>query len=90
MTGHATDILQYEHDLKAAGVPDNQAEIHANKFAQIIDDKLVTKEYLNNRLLQLETQLESTLTKLEGRLINKVGGIVLAGLTVLFMLLKWH
>ena len=40
------DTLAYVKRLKAAGVPEAQAEIQAETFAEIIDEKVATKQDL--------------------------------------------
>ena len=40
------DTLAYVKRLKAAGVPEAQAEIQAETFAEIIDEKVATKQEL--------------------------------------------
>ena len=40
------DTLAYVKRLKAAGVPEAQAEIQAETFAEIIDEKVATKQVL--------------------------------------------
>ncbi len=79
MSTHLTDILKYQPELKEAGVSDAQAEIHARKLAELIDGKLVTREYLNNRLKVLENSI-----------LLRMGGMLIAAISILFMLLKYH
>jgi polyhydroxyalkanoate synthesis regulator phasin len=65
---HATDILQYEKELKEAGVSDKEAEIHARKLALILDDTDTTQKnvdgirsdiaQLNVRMIALESKLD--------------------------------
>jgi len=38
------DTLAYGKKLKSAGVPENQAEIHAEAIAGLIDEQLATKK----------------------------------------------
>ena len=40
----AFDTLAYPKKLKAAGVPEKQAEMQAEAFAEIIEDRLATKQ----------------------------------------------
>jgi len=38
------DTLAYVKKLKAAGVPEKQAEAHAETFAEIVEDRIATKQ----------------------------------------------
>jgi hypothetical protein len=40
------DTLRYANKLKAAGVPEKQAEVQAETLAEIVDEKLATKQDL--------------------------------------------
>ncbi len=51
------DALRYYERLKAAGVPEEQAKIQADALCEIIDERLVTKDYLDFRLKELEYKL---------------------------------
>lgn len=61
------DALAYFEKLKSAGVPEDQARIQATALREIIDERLVTKYYLDLRLKELEYKL-----------IIRLGGIVVA------------
>lgn len=84
---YATDILAYQHDLKEAGVPEKQAEIHAKRFAELCDEKLVTKEYAVN---QLATKLD--LSKLKIEILVWMVGLFIGQTALLVTLLnmKFH
>ena len=71
------DTLAYVKKLKAAGVPEAQAEVQAEAFAQIIEDKPVTKEYL-------KTELAHT----EARIIKWVAAMLVAQAAVVATLVK--
>jgi len=49
--------LAYAKRLKAVGVPEAQAEIQAEALSEIIEDKLVTKEYLKVELAHTEAKI---------------------------------
>ena len=53
----AFDTLAYAKKLKSVGVPEEQAEIQAEAFAQIIEDKLVTKDFLKLELANTEARI---------------------------------
>ena len=40
----AFDTLAYTKRLKAAGLPERQAEVQAKAFAEIIEERLATKQ----------------------------------------------
>jgi hypothetical protein len=73
------DSLSYAKHLRDNGVPQDQAEAHAEAVRMFIMNELVTKEDLR---LPLETQ---TL-----RLTVRMGVMLAAGLTLLGAVLKLH
>lgn len=73
------DSLSYAKHLRDNGVPQDQAEAHAEAARMFIMNELVTKEDLR---LALETQ---TL-----RLTVRMGVMLAAGLTLLGAVLKLH
>ena len=73
------DSLSYAKHLRDNGVPQDQAEAHAEAAKMFIMNELVTKEDLRNAL---ETQ---TL-----RLSVRLGVMLAAGLTLLGAVLKLH
>ncbi|MDP8227758.1 MAG: hypothetical protein P9L89_08990, partial [Candidatus Celaenobacter polaris] len=58
------DTLAYAKKLKAVGFTDEQAEVQAETFAEIIDEKLATKQDLK----ELEISLKRDMKELELRL----------------------
>ena len=61
----AFDTLAYAKKLKAAGVPEQQAEVQAEAFAEILDERLATKqdiELLRRDMKELELRLKHDLT----------------------------
>lgn len=67
------DTLQYAKRLKEAGFTEQQAEVQAEALAEIVDDKLATKQDLK---------------ELEYRLTIKMGSFLAIGITVLLTLMK--
>lgn len=57
MTTTTFDTLGYFEKLKAAGVTEAQAKVQAEALREIIEDKLVTKNYLDIRLAELKHDL---------------------------------
>jgi hypothetical protein len=73
------DSLSYAKHLRQHGVPEQQAEAHAEAARMFVMNELVTKEDLRSAL---ETQ---TL-----RLTVRMGMMLAAGLTILGAVLKLH
>ena len=69
----AFDTLKYANKLKIAGVPTKQAEIQAEAMAELVTEKLATKQDLQ---------------ELESRMTIKLGGIVVASISLLVILMK--
>ncbi len=77
------DTLKFSKKLVESGVPQRQAEAHAEAFAEVIDDQLATKQDLKD----LETRLNhNILTRLGGLVIATVG----IGVTILGLLISAH
>jgi DNA-binding HxlR family transcriptional regulator len=81
MASATFDTLGYFEKLKAAGVPEQQAKVQTDALRELVDDKLVTREYLNNRLNELEYRLTASLT-------NRFGVMLAAAVAVLAVLIK--
>ena len=71
------DTLAYAKKLKNAGVPENQAEIHAEAIVELIDEQLATKKDLQI--------LESNVTS---RIIRWVAGMLVAQAAIVATLVK--
>ena len=76
---YAFDTLGYARKLRDAGIPQDQAEAHADAAREFVMAELVTKLDLTNAL---EAQ---TL-----RLTVRLGGLLVAGITVLAVVLRLH
>ncbi|MBF0133493.1 MAG: DUF1640 domain-containing protein [Magnetococcales bacterium] len=72
-TAIAFDMLAYAKRLKAAGVPESQAEVHAEAMAELIEDRLATKQDLK---------------ELELRLVIRLGGMQAATVAIVAALVK--
>ncbi len=59
MTTTAFDTLKYSKKLKAAGVPEKQAEVQAEVMAELIDERLITKHDLKELEYRLTIRLGS-------------------------------
>jgi len=71
------DTLAYAKKLKAAGFTDEQAEIQAEALSEIIEERLATKQDLN----ELELRLKHDLTL-------RLGGMLVAGIAIVATLVK--
>ncbi|OGT07491.1 MAG: hypothetical protein A2X78_00400 [Gammaproteobacteria bacterium GWE2_37_16] len=67
------DTLVFANKLKAAGVPDRQAEVQAEAMAEIVTENLATKQDLR---------------EMELRITTKLGGIMVGGISLLVILMK--
>ncbi len=84
MTTLTFDTLQYVKKLKAAGVPENQAEIQAETLAGIIEDRLATKKDLKD----MEINLRHEMKEMESRLTIRLGGMMAASIALIAALVK--
>lgn len=73
------DTLKYTKILMEAGVPAKQAEGQAEALAHVVEDQIATKQDLQ----LLETRLES-------KILTKLGGLILICTAVLGILLSTH
>lgn len=57
MSAITFDTHAYIKKLKAVGMPEEQAEVQAEAIAELVTDRLVTKEDLDRSLKELEYRL---------------------------------
>ncbi len=81
MTTLTFDTHTYVKKLKAAGVSEEQAEVQAEVLTELISDQLITKQYLDLRLNELEIRLKHDLTL-------RLGGMLVAGVAIVAALVK--
>jgi len=89
----AFDTLGYAKRLREAGVPNPQAEGHAEAAREFIMTELVTKQDLHavrQDLLATKQELQATIDALGLRLTVQLGGLMVAGLGALALLLRLH
>jgi hypothetical protein len=77
MTTITFDTLSYAKKLKAAGVPELQAEVQAEALADIINKEIVTRDYLDTKLLEIKAEI-----------IKWVAGMLLAQAAIIAALVK--
>ena len=80
----AFDTHAYIKKLKATGVPEEQAEIHAETLAEFIDDQIATKHdiaLLQRDMKEMELRLRYDLTV-------RLGAISTTGIVIVAALIK--
>ncbi|MBF0605457.1 MAG: hypothetical protein HQL07_17425 [Nitrospirae bacterium] len=80
-TAIAFDTLAYAKKLRAAGVPETQAEVHAEAMAELVEDRLATKldiELVRRDMKEMEMRLKHDLTLRLGGMMAVAVGIVAA------------
>lgn len=70
------DTLRYANKLKAAGVPEKQAEVQAETLAEIIDERLATKQ-----------DLEALKKEIIIKIISILGSVTIGCFSILGVLL---
>jgi hypothetical protein len=78
------DTLQYAKKLKEAGVPEKQAEVQAEALAEIVEDRITTKQDLK----ELEVRLDLKLAELKADIIKWVAAMLVAQAAVIAALVK--
>jgi hypothetical protein len=71
------DTHAYIKRLKAVGVPEEQAEVQAQAIADLVNDRLVTKE-----------DIERSLKELEYRLVIRLGSMMVVAIGIIATLVK--
>jgi hypothetical protein len=81
MSAITFDTLKLARD---AGVPGEQAEAFANAFRDATSDELVTRDYLNARIADVETRVEAA----KADIIKWMAGLLIAQAAVVATLVK--
>ncbi|MBF0133489.1 MAG: DUF1640 domain-containing protein [Magnetococcales bacterium] len=76
----AFDTLAYAKRLKAAGVPESQAEVHAGAMVELVEDRLATKLDIEN--------VRRDMKEMEMRLVIRLGGMQAATVAIVAALVK--
>jgi hypothetical protein len=71
------DTLEYTKGAEAVGIKREHAEYQAQQLGKLVDNELVTKSYLHTELKDLEN-----------RMLIKLVGIMVVGITLLGFILK--
>ncbi|MEA3416991.1 MAG: hypothetical protein U9R02_12705 [Thermodesulfobacteriota bacterium] len=87
----AFDTLAYAKKLKETGFTEAQSEVQAEAMAEIIDERLATKQDLKElemRLKQDILDLKRDIKELEMRLTIRLGALLTAGIVIVAALAK--
>ena len=88
---YAFDTLGYSKRLRDAGVPQPQAEAHAEAAREFVMAELVTKTDIQTLTTHFDAKLENMDTKLDNlslRLTVRLGVILVAGISILATVIK--
>jgi hypothetical protein len=95
MTTLVFDTLQYANKLKAAGVPDKQAEVQAEAMAEIVEEKLSSKtdlklveDNLTKTINNTRHELELKIAELKAEIIKWVLGVSVAQAAIIISCIK--
>ncbi|MBF0109837.1 MAG: DUF1640 domain-containing protein [Magnetococcales bacterium] len=70
--------------MKAAGFTNEQAEALAQSQAELIEERLATKQDID----LLDREMKAHLKDLEYRIITRLGGLTVVGFSVMGVLIK--
>ena len=74
--------------LKAVGFTEQQAEAQTRMIAELVDEQLVTKAFLDQRLQEIEKSLKESIAESKAETIKWVAGLLLAQGAVIATLAK--
>ena len=80
------NTLVYAKKLRQAGVSEEQAEVHAEALAVIIDEKLATKRDLNELEISLKRDMKELELRLKHDLTLRLGAMLATGITIIALL----
>jgi len=78
------DTLAYAKKLKAAGVPEQQAEVQAEAIAEIIEERLASKHDIE----ELRTDLKRDIAEMSYKLTIRMGSMLVIAVGVLTAIIK--
>ncbi len=91
----AFDTLAYANKLKKAGIPDEQAEVHAAAIAEIVNEQMATKRdikeletALRHDIKEMDTALRHDIKEMEMRLTIRMGAMAVVVIGVITTLVK--
>ncbi len=85
------DTLAYSKKLRAVGVPEKQADVQAETFAEIIEDRIATSQdilSLRRDMQEMEMRLKRYIKDVELKLTIKLGAIQAASIAAVAALVK--
>lgn len=89
------DTLAYAKKLKSVGFTEEQAEVQAETLAQLVDEKLTTKQdlkelevSLKRDMKEIEASLKRDIKELEMRLTIRLGVMIAASIAIVATLIK--
>jgi len=80
----AFDTLAYAKKLKKVGFTEEQAEVQAEALAQIIDERLATKQ----DIIALKRDIKEMELRLKHDLTLRLGAMLAAGIAIVAALVK--
>lgn len=83
MTAATFDALGYAKKLENAGFTREQAEVQTEGLRAILDERVVTRDYLDLRLREMELRLKYDLTIRLGGIVVACTAILLAALPLI-------
>ena len=78
MSNLAFDTYKFVKDLTKSGMPDKQAEVLADHYARLLDDRLATKDdlaALDAKIATSEQNLRTEIAALDSRLTTEVAAL---------------
>ncbi|MBF0132161.1 MAG: DUF1640 domain-containing protein [Magnetococcales bacterium] len=90
-TAIAFDTLAYTKKLRAAGVPEAQAEVHAEAMAELVEERLATKldiDLVRRDMKEMEMRLKHDSALLKHDLTLRLGGMMAASVGIVAALVK--
>lgn len=85
------DTLRYAKKLVKVGFTQQQAEVQAEALAEVVDDKLATKQDLEQTKSELKRDIKELDLKIEAiknELLLKLGGMMVSGIGLIVLLMK--
>ena len=84
MSATTFDTLTYAKKLREAGFTEQQAEAQAEALKAVVDDNVATKQDLK----ELEARITREMKQMESRITIRLGGMNVAAVVVLAVLIR--
>ncbi len=88
MRAIAFDTLEFVEQLKAVGVPDEQAKGHVKAFATAmrqVEESRVDERATKRGMTELKVELKRDIKELEILMVIKMGAMILGGVVLVMM-----